>query len=418
MSGLAPGLLARMALRNALRNQRRTALTALTVTLGTALLTVGLSWFTGIANSAISASTEMTGHVRVATPRFVEREHLMPLAENIAQTDPLVERLARVPGVVAVWPRIMMGVAATRADQELGENFGLMQAMDLAWIERQGLRQRISSGAWFTSDGKGEALVGRQLAKDMGLSAGEEAIFIGQTQDGSLAPMKARVVGIVDTGMGVLDRMVWVPLEQGRWMADIPGGALEIVLFAEDRDDAPALAAAAQSALPPELPLVVQAWSSREPMASIMAMNYGILRLVSAVIIFIAGLGVLNTMLMSVLERTAEVGVLKALGMRTSSVIALFTLEALFIATSGGVLGAVLGSLGGLYLEDHGYDLGEGASDLAGSMPIHRVLHADWSPEIALIALGCGMAMALVGSLLPAWRAARIQPVVAMSSRT
>jgi putative ABC transport system permease protein len=138
---------------------------------------------------------------------------------------------------------------------------------------------------------------------------------------------------------------------------------------------------------------------------------------VAGVIVFITALGVLNTMLMSVLERTAEIGVLRALGMKGRAIVALFFVEALAIGAVGGAVGVFLGSLAALRLEAVGMDLGAAADKMPATLPVNRVLHADWTPEIALLAFALGLLMALLGAALPSLRATAIQPVIAMRSR-
>jgi putative ABC transport system permease protein len=419
-------LIVQLAARNALRNTRRSALTALTVFLGTALLTIALSWVLGVRQGISVEAARASGHVRVLTETFAARERLQPLSANIPDSAPVEAALRLVPGVVGVYPRIQVGVLASVEGQELGEVGALVVGAPLAYFEEvMELRPRLSRGSWFDAgpDAEGQALLGAAIAADMGVGPGDEAIFLGQTQDGSISPIKVRVQGIVDTGNGQFDKRVFLPLDRARWLVDVEAGALDVAVMTADLDAAaavevaireqlPALAAAAGSG-----PLTTQRWDSREPFASMLVISGFVLKVVSAVIVFIAGLGVLNTMLMSVLERQGEIGVLRALGLRARGVVALFVIEALAIALVGGLLGVGVGSAASLAMERSGVDLGSAADDVPDTLPVNRVMYPDWTPDIALLAVGLGMAMALVGSASPALRASRIEPVEAMRSR-
>jgi ABC-type lipoprotein release transport system permease subunit len=418
-------LLLTLAARNTLRNTRRTALTAATVLFGTGLLTFGLSWIHGVEAGMVRDIARSVGHVRVVSSRWLEREKLAPLYENLPQTSALVAAAAEVPGVVSVWPRISLGVMASKDGEELGEVFGMVVGAPLDYFEQSmELRPRIAEGAWFTGEGEGEALIGKTLANQMGVGPGDRAIFLGTTQDGSISPLAVRVVGLIDSGTGAFDRQVYVPLATARWMADIPEGALELLIITEDPLQAGAVARAVEArlaGLPAGLPegatLRAQSWGEREPFASMFGTMGAVLSGVAGVIVFITALGVLNTMLMSVLERTAEIGVLRALGMKGRAIVALFFVEALAIGAVGGAVGVFLGSLAALRLEAVGMDLGAAADKMPATLPVNRVLHADWTPEIALLAFALGLLMALLGAALPSLRATAIQPVIAMRSR-
>src|SRR5262249_50678424 len=116
--------LARLAARNAVRHRVRTALTTGMVVLAVALLVIALSWIRGAFGNALEAATGMGGHVRVVSPRYAEREELLPLYENIPDTRALTQRLEAEPGVVEVEPRIVAGVTVT-IGQEIGDVFAL-----------------------------------------------------------------------------------------------------------------------------------------------------------------------------------------------------------------------------------------------------------------------------------------------------
>lgn len=422
-------LLLSLASRNTLRHTRRSALTALTVLLGTALLTAGLSWVGGIWSAMFRAGTQSTGHVRIVTQGFADREQLQPLYENIPSSDAVVAMAKATPGVVGAYPRIAMGVAASSEGDVFGEIFGQLVGAPVAYFDEVlELRPRVREGRFFSADpaeAEGEALLGATLADQMGVGPGQEAIFLGQTQDGSISPIKVIVAGVVDTGNGLFDRQIYVPLAKARWMADIPDGALEVIVFADDPDQAepllarlqPQLAALSGPAGLGEGGLIAQAWYQREPWSTMVVLARTILFIVGGIIVFITALGVLNTMLMSVLERTAEIGVLRALGLGVGGVVVLFVGEALAISSVGGAVGVALGSLASLWLERHGLDLGSAASNMSTTLPVNRVLYADWTPEVALAAFGLALVMALIGSASPALRAARVQPVSAMRAK-
>ena len=408
-------LLLSLAWRNLGRNRRRTALTVLTVTAGTALLTLALSMVNGLIFQALARAASAAGHVRVVDPDYARREQLFPLAENLPETAALVAAAEGRPGMVAVTPHIAMGVVAARADRELGESFVLLHGAPAGfYADVLHLGDYLVAGALPATED--EAVVGKDFADQVGAEVGTELTVLGQTQDGSPSPLTLRLSGILDLGSGAQNRQLYVSLDKARWMADIPAGATEILIQLDDHDDGRE-AAAALRALPAFAGLQVQAWDEREPYATLASFFGAVRMIVASIIVFITGLGVLNTMLMSVLERTAEIGVLRAFGLRTWQTGTLFFVEAVAIAVLGGTVGVALGGTVASLLGHVGINLGEGASKLPASLPIHETIYPNPNPQILATAFLLGLVMALVGGILPALRAAQIQPVEAMRHR-
>ena len=135
--------------------------------------------------------------------------------------------------------------------------------------------------------------------------------------------------------------------------------------------------------------------------------------ILTGLIVFITALGVLNTMMMSVLERVPEIGVLRSMGMGRAGVAKLFFTEALIIALFGGGIGVGLGSAVALWMERLGLDLGDA---VAGSetLSVNAVLHPDWTPQLALLGIGLACIMAILGSAWPVLTALRVSPVEAI----
>ncbi len=406
-------LLFRLALRNTTRKPLRTTLTAGMVVAGTSLLVLAMSWIDGVFDEMLDEGVAHTGHVRVVAKEFAEREALMPLHANLPQVEPILQTVRATPGVTDAWPRISTGVTVT-VGEEIGDVFGLMTGAPKGWFtQRLHADSKLAEGRWF-EEGKEELVMGATVVRQVGAKLGDEIILLGVTQDGSMSPLKGTLVGIVKAGSSALDRGIFVDLPRAQWMVDVPEGALEVLAYGINRESGPTLAASL-AASPTLAPFAVQSWTVREPWASMMGM-IGIIRGVMVfVVVFLAGLGVWNTMMMSVLERTREIGVLRAMGMTRGGAISLFVGEALAIAVVGGAVGVGLGAIPAWWLSIHGLKLSEKlTSGASASMPMVSEFHAHLSAETMLTGFALGLAMAVIGSAIPAWRAAWIKPVTAM----
>lgn len=408
-------LLFAMAIRNLGRNWFRTLLTSLTVTLGVALLITALSFVGGVFWGILEKVSQQAGQVRVTTLAYAQRDQLMPLIENMPDTDPIVAALKATPGVIAAYPHLAMGVTGAVGDNEIGEQFGLLHGAPTEYYtEVLNLDEHIAEGRMPTSPE--EALFGKQFAADLGAKLGDEIVLLGQTQDGSPSPLKLVAVGLVDLGSAQMNRQMWVDLEKARYMADIEAGSTEILVYGKDYEKADGLAATILERAEFK-ELSVLAWSQRPPYDGFVGFARALHTIAGGVIVFITGLGVLNTMFMSVLERTAEIGVMRALGLKKTQTVLLIFIEALTIGALGGLAGVLMGGPVAYFLEVRGINLGEAASKMPATLPVNEIMHPDVTPEILLFGFTLGLAMAVVGGLLPSLRAAGIEPVEAMRTR-
>ncbi len=424
-------LILSLALRNARRNTLRSFLTGGMIMFGVALLTCGMAWTSGAFGGILEKASNMMGPVRIVTPEFARKEQLMPLEENIEDLAPVLAAARAAPGVTGAWARIQMPVTLTVGD-DIGEHFALVQGAPPEWYDRAlDLAGHIQSGRMFKVDDEAsgmcagghhgrppiEAVVGATAAETVGAKLGDDLILDGQTQDGSISAVKVKVVGISDLGSSAQNKFVYVSLATMQCMADIPTGATEVLIYGKTIGDAAAIAAAL-TADPALSKLSVSSWDGRPPFNSLASIIGALKSMAAGVIVFITALGVLNTMLMSVMERTAEIGVMRAMGLGRLQTVVLFVVEAMGIAAVGGLIGATLGAVVAYYgLEVHGVNLGGAVNKMPPGLAIDAVIHGDWEPIMFVQCFGLGLLMAVVGGALPAFRASRIEPVEAMRAR-
>ncbi len=406
--------LLKLAIRNTTRKKTRTALTAGMVVVGTALLVICLTWIDGMFGGMMDTATETSGHLRIVDPDYAARETLMPLYENVPDAQTLADAIRAVPGVEGVAPVISSGVTVT-VGEEIGDVFGLAWGAPRDFfIERVGVEDKLVQGRFW--QGEGELVLGQTLFERTGAKLGDDVVMLGMTQDGSMSPIKGTLVGVVQGGNPLIDQRVFLPLAQMQWLTDIPGGAIEILVFGESRHTADALAASLVD-LPGLKDLSCQVWHQRDIWKDMLPMVRAIRGMLVFIVVFLAAMGVWNTMMMSVLERTDEVGVLRAMGMTRLQTMGLFVGEATAIAVAGGFLGIALGAWPGWLLETRGITLGEDVVSRIGTeLPLTATVYGDLNAQVLLTAFSLGVAMAILGSALPALRASLIQPVTAMRS--
>jgi ABC-type lipoprotein release transport system permease subunit len=233
-----------------------------------------------------------------------------------------------------------------------------------------------------------QVIVGRKAAEAMGLEVGDTLRLLEST---------FRVAGIYETGVGYEESGVVVSLREAQTLAGKPHQVMWYLIKVRD----PERAEAVRDYLDANFPEIAVSLTSEvvEIMPDMRSMEE-MVRQISLLAVIIGAVGMLNTMLMSVLERTREIGVLRALGWRRRQVIGMILREALALGAVGGVCGIILG----LALA-----WGIMQMPLVGDM-----LRVSYSPELFAQALAVALVTGALGGLYPAWRATRMRPVEAL----
>jgi ABC-type lipoprotein release transport system permease subunit len=264
------------------------------------------------------------------------------------------------------------------------------------------------------AEGYFESLIGAAAARQLGLSIGDELILISQGADGSVANDLFRVAGIVGATEGLEARNVYLPLAAAQSFFVLPEQAHYWAVLTADYHDGPELAEQLNAWLEPSAGLEANSWQvvSKEFYQTMSADIEG--GYVSYfVIVLLVCIGVLNTVLMSVMERTGEFGVLKAIGTSPRRLFFLIVIETLLLATLSCLLGLLTVLPVNAYLVNVGFTLPD-PMEVSGVVMDH--MKGLWDLKVfvepALIIIGSA---ALI-SIFPALRAARIVPVDAMRS--
>lgn len=402
---------ARIALRNLVRNPRRTVI----MVAGTAFGIIGyvfiLGFFDGFFDRTIENSTRyVTGHVQVERPGF-RREMAPELA--IADADALLARLRAHPHVVAAAPRVQaQGLLSTATKSE-----GVM----LVGIEPQAEREvtfidrTIVQGVAPATGRDREAWIGRTLAERLDVSVGGKVVVMVQAADGELGTAAYRVAGVYATESASFDgAFAFVTLPAAQALMNLDARISTINLRLDDRSHTESVVAGLREGFRME-GLAFAPWAELLPQLDEMVR---FLRVVSTVLLGVLLLVVstanMNTVFMSVTERTRELGVMMALGTSPGGIVRMIVYETLVQLLVALVIGYGVGAAAVLVLGRTGIDLSGFFGGYAAIPGLTGIVYPRWNgalmvpPGIALVLAG-----ALV-SLYPAVRAARLEPSVAI----
>ncbi len=415
-------LIFRLGWRNLWRNPRRSLLSIVAVAVAFAVLITLGSLREGIARQMLDNGTRLLlGHVQVHDVAYLPGRSLYDTIGGVAGTDVpgLVAALEQTPGVLAAAPRVIgFGLLSSGSRSAGVQLIGLDPAREARVTS---LLSALGEGQGFAGAPPNSVLLGSTLAEELEVEPGDEVAVVTQAADGSLGNELLTIRGIFSTGLAPLDRSLAL-MALGD-LADLlalgPRRIHEIAARVDDPASAEAVAALLNGsrALPPGAR--AESW---ERLARQLVDYLRLLRGWNWVLIVIVGtfaaFGVLNTMLMAVFERTHEMGMLAAVGLRPSRILAMVLAECLCLAAVGLAAGFGLGAAGMAYFVWHGWNLSRWTTGLtiAGTLldPVLRgVMTWKSTPSIALILA----AIMLLAGLLPALRAARMKPVEALAER-
>lgn len=407
----------RMAWRNLWRRKRRTFITAFSIAFGVLLAVT----FTGTGDYAytnmIDASANMgLGHVTIQPRGYNDTPSL---DKRLVDADRIRARLLRLAGVDSAYVRIMGQAMFASAAKNVGGVFVGIDPAAESGAHNLLLRSLVEGELFPPGRGHG-ALVGSDLAEKLNLRLGKKLVYTTTDSNGDIVSEIARVRGIFRSGAKEVDgSMVLLPIEALRsTLKYAPGEASLVAVIIDDQRRASAMSTtiAARVGDPRR---EVLSWQHTQPeIAGVVAMDRSGNYISQLLVGLLVAAGILNTLLMSVLERTREFGVMLAVGMGPRTLFRLVIMESLWLALLGLMLGVIITTPWFLYLFHVGIDFSAamGQDYSAGGVLLDPVLKIRLYRESALAILAGVFVLTLLSGLYPAWRAARVPPVQSLKA--
>lgn len=414
----------KFAWRNIWRNKRRTVITFLAVTVGVMTLIFMESYINGIMDNSTETMIKFDiGHIKLVHQEYLRLKRIMPREYLVPEFDRLEAVVSGLPEVTMLDPRLRFNVLLNHdQDSEIAVAIGLYPELLDKNVK---LSQRIVAGHFLEGTGQ-DMMIGKKLAEKMNVRVDDEVLMVATDINYSSYALPFRVVGIFETGYTYMDKyLLFMPLKQAQTMLDCGNSVHEVLLFVKDLKRAEPLAEKIQAALkgqdfPPEI--MVIPWQKDELLEELVPMMERIWSGIMVIIMLIVGLVILNTMLMTVMERYHEIGVMKALGFKNREVFLMILVEAFYIGSIGSVIGGAIGGSLSAWVEKTGIDLvkmlGQGMLDKF-DVPIPMfgtVIYPDFSVSIMIGSIGFGIIVALIAVLYPALKSLRMSPVEAFRS--
>jgi ABC-type lipoprotein release transport system permease subunit len=273
--------------------------------------------------------------------------------------------------------------------------------------------ENISAGRFLLDEDTDAVLIGQGLAEELGVTAGDRVTLVGRSKQETMRQRTMTVVGVFDLGMAEAEKgMVYITLPEAQSLYNLRDQVTEVAITLQEVGQETVVMPALAAALPSD---EVDSWTTLHPdIAETIATKGVYTTIIGLVVLGIASIGILNLMLMAVFERTREMGVLAALGMKGRQVMGLFLLEGAMIGLVGAVIGCAAGYGLVAFLGQVGIDFGF-ASDMGEVTALMGTrLYPTVSPLNVVLSGLAVIVIAALASLYPAWQAARKEPAAAL----
>jgi ABC-type lipoprotein release transport system permease subunit len=412
--------LLQLAWRNLWRNYRRTFITMAAIAVGYAMLMFVACLMAGLRWQMIENGTRLLlSQIQVHDPGYYPDRPIEKTLGGKNGTDiaALLSAITDDPRVQAAAPRVYGYGMVSAADRSYGvELLGIDPDRER---KVTALHHQMVKGSYLTEGMSKTLAIGDKLASTIRVQVGSEIVLLTQAADGSMGNDLYTVGGIFHTGLDDMDRsLVVMPVSSLQDLLHLPPRRIhEVGVKLYDIAGATAVAADLATRLGKTLSVRVMPWPELAPdLADYVQFNRGVTFVLFFIFFLLAVIGIMNTMLMAVFERTREFGMLMALGMRPAQVIGLILAEAGGLACASLILGGAIGALLLWYLQAHGLDLGGktgGVVTIAGVV-VGRLWYGRQDfPAYTQAAIGLAI-IALLSALYPAWRAAHFRPTEAI----
>ncbi len=401
----------KMAWLNTWRNWRRTLIATVAIVLSLVMLIFMEAFMDGFDEAIYGNVVRLYGgNVLIHAPGYREKSTRLPLLP-LNDPDTVLEMVRSEPNVVAASKRIITGGLISNRDSSQAVSITAIDPLVEAPVNLAAAN--MSAGRFLLPEDNHEIVIGQALADQLEVSVGDRVSLLGRRKDESMRQRTMTVVGIFDLGLGEAEKaLLYMNLPAAQTLYNLRGQETEITVILRDIGQEGALI----DSIAPRLPNyeVDSIFSLRPEFAEALATDRAFGVALGGIMLIMAGIGILNLMLMAVYERTREMGVLAALGMKGRQTMGLFVLEGAFIGVTGAAIGCLVSWLLMSTLSRSGIYFGSMMENVDEAGEIYALMGDTVYPAITsgtIIQYGlAAVLVAVLASIIPAWQASRKEP--------
>lgn len=396
----------KIAYRDLLRNRRRSFFSSLALGMGLSLLLLMAAVVNGEMRGAMEATILLqSGHFQVRAASFDPDKNSLAWKDLVANPDQIAAQIAAMDPVKVATPRLFASGIVAEGDQSVGVS---IIGIDPDSEANRPYRVGMVSGEFFTAGDREGILLGKTLAEQLHLNTGDEVYLLVNTSSGDVNEQLFTIRGVYTTMTPAFDgATIFMPLDKAQAITQTNNHASTIFVLLDDRDQTDAVVAALQGG-----GYQIETWKQANEMTmQFEEMSNAYMVVLNLIVLAITATVIVNTLVMAVFERTREIGIYAAMGMKSWRIMAMFFAESLMLALGGVVIGLILGGLWNLYASTVGFYIGNmGITGMLIGERIYAMPMLDDTINLTIMAF----IVSLLAALYPALLAAHLEPVEAL----
>ena len=401
----------KMSLRNLARNKRRSFFSALAIAIGTALLLFMSATIRGEMRGSLDLTINLyTGHLQIHTEDYKESNMSLKRADLVESPLEMAQKIEGIAQVKAASPRLNVSGVLAFKNETLGvQIIGIDPPSETNAMYRNGLVK----GEFLKADDREGVLIGLPLAENLGLNVGDSIDLILNTSDGNTDEQRFTIRGIYTTDTPGYDKVtIFMPLEKAQTITRTENHASMIYILLNNMDDTAKVKAAIQAP-----GYLIEDWEEMNKLIIIVEqLSNAMMFFFNLMVLGVTSTVIMNTLLMAVYERTREMGILGALGMKANQVKALFLTEATLLAIGGVLIGLLIGVPLVLYYAQVGFLVGDvGISANSGLMFGNSIYPYPTVGDAVSVSIAA-LLITIISGYYPASQASKLEPVDALHS--
>lgn len=413
--------LAKIAFKNLFRHKLRTIVSIMAIVFAVMIVVFARGYIVGLIDSTFADHIQYnSGHIKIVAQEYQQQERILPLIYpvdgfNGQELNGMIESLKEIDEVERVVPRLKYGAMVSTEDElvtMIGWGVDPTQEIEFTDIEDKLVKGRM------VQKGQLEVVMGTALLKKLNRQLGDKVTILSNTAFNSLKGVTFKIVGSIETGIKMLDEIVfYLPLDQAQDILYMEDQVTELLLVTENRN-------LVEQVLPDVKDLLTRngaadrylalGYKETSDLLPYMEMAKLIYNQIYIFLVLLACIVVVNTMIMIVKERTKEIGMMSALGLESKDILWLFIIEGGIMGVIGSFFGALFGSLLNAYLSVRGIDFSSALTGFSSDIIIKSIIYPVSSTGNTIYAFVLGVIIVTIACIIPARRAAKLEPTEAM----
>jgi len=411
-----------LAKKNLSRSRLRTSISIVAIAFAIFAVVFARGLISGVLESFFENHIHYkAGHIRVINEEYKLKERLMSLNYTVDGFNgkgysEMSEKIRSVEGVEQVVPRLKFGAMVSLEDELVGMmGWGIDPLEEIKFM---GIDKNITEGR-MVQEGNKEVVMGAGLLKKIGREVGEKVTILYSTPFGSFKGSTFQIVGKYQSDIqGMNDKLFFLPLGQAQRILEMPGEVTELLLITSDHHKAASVLPGLNELFSREDEsgkYLMQLWNKDYELIELFDFAVKMYNSIYVFIIILACFVLVNTLIMIVNERTREIGMMSALGLKSREILYLFTMEGVIIGILGSALGAVMGGIITRVFSVVGIDYSAAFEGVDSSVWLMSpIYYTVFSLENLVFCFTLGVVIVTIACIIPARKAAKLEPTEAL----